>query len=118
MRNHVLSGGVNVRPSDRLALGVQLAYVSSAASIDPFDLSRPEYTERFPLIALDFSQTHTYSDIDTDNTEARVDARLRVSDRVWVQGLYRWVDYNDDAPLLYDTSGRNQIFAISLRYGF
>lgn len=118
MRNHVLSGGFNLRPSDRLSLGVQLAYVTSTASIDPFDLSNPEFTERVPLLGLDFSRTPSFSDIDTDSVDARVEARLRLSDRVQVRGLYRWVDYDDDAPVLYDTSGRSSIFAISLRYGF
>jgi hypothetical protein len=116
--NHVVTAGLNVHPSDKLDLGFQLAWVSSQASLDPFSLAAPEFTARVPRMIEDFSQTPSYSDLDVQQIDGSLNAKYLVSDSIWVRGAYRYIDYADDAPYLYDTSGRNHLFTAALGWIF
>ena len=46
------------------------------------------------------------------------DARYAVNDQIFVRGYYRYVDFDDAAPYLFDTTGRNQLFGFSLGWNF
>jgi hypothetical protein len=97
---------------------VQLNYATGDASMGPFDLSNPEYTARVPLIQLDFSQTPGYSDLDVRSIDAGVDATYRFASNLLVRGAYRYVEFDDAAPYLYDTSGKNNLVYFSIGYDF
>jgi len=83
-----------------------------------FDLSRPDFTERFPLLWWDFSRTPEWSDLDLDSVDARVDLKYRFTRNVFARGGYRYVKANDNAPYLYDLTGRNNLLYFSLGYLF
>jgi hypothetical protein len=117
-KSNVLSLGLNVRPAEKLDFGLQLNWVDSQAAMQPFDLSAPEFTARVPLISLDFSETHTNSDLDTSQVDARLNARYAVNEQIFVRGFYRYVDFEDAAPYLFDATGRNHLFGFSLGWNF
>lgn len=117
-RNHILTAGLNLRPADRFGLGLQVNFTDSQAGMDPIDLSRPDFTARFPLVQLDFSQTHTYSLLDTSGVDLWADARYRFTNRFFVRGAYRYVDFNDDTAYLYDTTGTNNLVYFTLGFNF
>jgi len=66
----------------------------------------------------DFSQTQTYSDLDVQQIDGSLNAKYLVSDSIWVRGAYHYIDYADDAPYLYDTTGRNHLFTAALGWIF
>lgn len=66
----------------------------------------------------DFSQTYTYSDLDTSRWEFDLGGRYWFKERYWVRAGYRYVDYTDDAPYLYDTSGSIDYWNIGLGMAF
>jgi hypothetical protein len=97
---------------------MQLSWTQARSSLQAFDLSSAAFTARVPLLTYDFSLTPSYSDLDVTRVDALVDARYAFDERLFVRGMYRYVDYADDAPYLYDTSGRNHLFAASLGWMF
>lgn len=113
-----MTAGFDLRPVERLDLGVQLNWTKARSSMQAFDLSSPSFTARVPILIYDFSLAPTYSDLDVTRVDALVDARWQLDERVFVRGMYRYVDYADDAPYLYDTSGRSHLFALSLGWMF
>lgn len=114
----VIATGLNVRPNEQVELGMSINWMSSSAGMDPFDLSAPSFTARVPLMPYDFSQTHLYSDIDVAGWDAGIEARFKMNDRIGLRGRYRYLDYADDAPYLYDTSGSNHVFGAALVWTF
>ncbi len=117
-RGNVLTAGLNLRPADRLDVSFQANYADATAAMDPFDLSRPDFTARFPAMQWDFSQTPGYSDLDVRSVDAWLDARYRLTERAFVRGAYRYVDFDDQAPYLYDTTGRNHLVFLALGWTF
>ena len=78
----------------------------------------PEFLARVTGMSYDFTATPTFSDLDSTNVDVLADATYRVNDRVFVRGAYRYLDYTDDAPYLYDTSGKNNLVYLSLGWAF
>jgi len=114
----VLSAGMHFRPNDKIILGVSLNYTAGEASMGSFDLSNPEFTERFPLLSWDFSRTPEWSNIDINTIDTWVDLQYRFSTRLFARGAYRYVKADDSDPYLYDLSGRNNVVHFSLGYLF
>lgn len=87
-------------------------------AMNPYDFSAPSFTARVPSMPYDFSQTWSYSDLDVSRFDGSLEASYQVRPRVTLRGRYRYVDYADDAPYLYDTSGRNHLFGASVGWAF
>lgn len=44
--------------------------------------------------------------------------KYRVNERAYVTGGYRYLDYEDDAPYLYDTSGSVSFYSLGIGWLF
>ena len=71
-----------------------------------------------PNQSYDFSQTHTNSDLDTTYLEAALNGRYQVKPGVYVTGSYRYLDFQDEAPYLGDTSGSVDYYGLGLGWKF
>lgn len=77
--------------------------------MDQLGLSAPEFSAMHDLQPYDYSMTHTFSDLDVSRFDGSAELRYQLTKTFSLRGLYRYVDYQDDAPYLYDTSGKVQI---------
>ncbi len=111
-----LVGGVSLRPNDRFDLYINAAWNQSEASMLPWDID----VDAFPSGSMiyDYTQVYTYSDLDTSRVELGVEASYRFNDRFWLRGEYRWLDFTDDAPYLYDTTGSASFYHLGLGWTF
>ncbi len=110
--------GVKLSPSDRFDLSLDATWTSSDGGMDPFSLAAPEYVATHPNTSFDFSQTHTYSDLDVTRFEAQLTARYHFNKSLWVNGAVRYADYSDDEPYLYDTSGSITFYSMAFGWRF
>ncbi|MGD8440065.1 MAG: MtrB/PioB family outer membrane beta-barrel protein [Holophagae bacterium] len=113
-----LLAGLNIHPSDRWRLGFDVGYTAAEAGLDPFELPADDYVARTPPTSFDFSRTHTYSDLDVSRLNLDAMFKYKFTDAFWMRLWYRYVDYTDDAPYLYDTSGSIQWATASVGYSF
>jgi hypothetical protein len=105
-------GGVRIDPNERWDLGLFLSYTEADAGLERFDLSAPDYSATHPSMSFDFSQSHTYSDLDANRFDGSFNVKYNVRDDFWLRFLYRYIDYVDDAPYMYDTSGNAEYASI------
>lgn len=98
--------GVNVRPAGPVTLALLASYTASDFAMDPMTLNGGDFAARSHLQPYDYSLTHTFSDLDVSRFDASAELRYKVSKLFALRGLYRYVDYQDDAPYLDDTSGK------------
>ena len=110
--------GLKFQPSERWDLGLNLTWTSSDAALDPFDLSAPDYVATHASTAYDFSQSHTYSDLDTTRLDGGIEANYHLNKTLWIGAKYRYVDFSDDAPYLYDTSGTISFYQMVVGWVF
>ena len=110
--------GVKFGSQDSMELGIDLSWMQAEAAMSPFDLSADDYVAITPPMSYDFSQTHTYSDLDSTRIDADLWAKFFFGENLWLRLRYHYVDYQDDAPYLYDTSGRYQYAAAAVGWLF
>ena len=113
-----LMAGLKYKKKDKLELGLDVSWMKAEAGLDPFDLSADDYVESHPVMSYDFSQTNTNSDLDSTRIDADLWAKFWFRSNLWVRLRYHMVDYTDDAPYLYDTSGKFQYLAAALGWAF
>jgi len=113
-----LFAGLKFKPAERLSLGLSGGYTASDAAIRPFDLSAPDFVATHPATAFDFSQSHTYSDLDITRLDAEADVTYKVGEKSWLSLRYRYADLEDDAPYLYDTSGSFDLYTLAFGWTF
>ena len=101
--------GLNVRPAEPVTLSFVATWTASDFSMDPMTLNGGEFASHHALQPYDYSKTHTFSDLDVSRFDGSAELRWQLSKMFSVRGLYRYVDYQDDAPYLYDTTGKVQI---------
>lgn len=116
--SNVLMGGVTVHPSERWDLGLHLVWTASEAGLDPFDLPADDYVAITPPTVFDFSQTHTFSDLDTTRVDGELSAKYHFSDTFRLYGAWRYADFSDDAPYLEDTSGSFNMYTFAFGWVF
>ena len=116
--NNVLLGGFKVKTSETFKLGFNLTYTSSQAALDPFNLPADDYVAITPTMIYDFTQTHTFSDLDYSRIDAEIDAKWKVGSSFFLYGAYRYADFQDDAPYLYDTTGSFGLYTLALGWTF
>ena len=113
-----LMAGLKYGTQNKLELGIDFSYMQAEAGLAPFDLSADDYVETHPHMSYDFSQSHTYSDLDSTRIDADVWAKIFFKENLWLRLRYHYIDYSDDAPYLYDTSGKYQYAAAALGWIF
>lgn len=102
----------------KFEIGADLSWMATTAALDPFDLPADDYVAITPPMSYDFSQSHTYSDIDNTRLDAFLWAKIWFKERMWLRLRYHLVDFADDAPYLYDTTGQYQFGAASFGLTF
>ena len=113
-----MMAGVKIKPSKKLGLGLSVSLNDSESSLEPFDLPADSYVATHPTMLYDFSQSHTYSNLDTSRLEAEAEAKYKFSEGFWLGVWYRHIDFEDDAPYLYDTSGTVKFITAALGWTF
>lgn len=112
-------GGIRFKPNENFELSLDAAVNSSQASLDPFRLPEGEaFAASRPNQSYDFSRTHTFSDLDTTIHEIALTSKYRVNERTFLTGGYRYLDYEDDAPYLYNTSGSVSFYNLGVGWLF
>ncbi len=110
--------GLKYQKKDKVELGIDLSWMQAEAGLAPFDLSADDYVATHPPMAFDFTQSHTYSDLDSSRVDADVWAKFFFKSDLWLRLRYHYVDYTDDAPYLYDTSGKYQFITAAVGWIF
>ena len=113
-----LMAGLKYGTQDKLELGIDFSYMQAEAGLAPFDLSADDYVASHPSMSYDFSQSHTYSDLDSTRIDTDVWAKIFFKENLWLRLRYHYIDFTDDAPYLYDTSGKYQYAAAALGWIF
>ncbi|MEE4270477.1 MAG: hypothetical protein V2I67_02310 [Thermoanaerobaculales bacterium] len=113
-----LLAGIKIRPSDKWALGFNAGYTTSEGGLDQFDLPADDYVAITPPMSYDFSKSHTYSDLDLSRLNFDAMFKLKFTENLWMRLWYNIVDFTDDDPYLYDTSGTLQIATITAGLSF
>jgi len=113
-----LLAGVKIHPSKKWGLGFNFGYTASEAGMNQFDLSADDYVAMTPTMSYDFSKSHTYSDLDMSRLNFDAMFKLKFTDNTWMRLWYNIVDFTDDAPYLYDTTGTVQIGTITAGWSF
>ena len=106
--SNTVMGGAKYTKKDKMELGLDLSWMQAEAGLDPFALTADDYVATHPPMSFDFSQTNTYSDLDSTRVDADLWAKFSFGSKWWLRLRYHYVDYQDDAPYLYDTSGTYQ----------
>jgi hypothetical protein len=116
--SNTLMAGAKYGKKDKMELGVDLGWMQAEAGLAPFELTAPDYEATHPSMSFDFSQTDTYSDLDSTRIDAELWAKIWFRANFWLRLRYHYVDYQDDAQYLYDTSGTYQFAAASVGWAF
>jgi hypothetical protein len=116
---NTLIGGIKIKPSDTFHLSFDAAWNTAEAALDPFTMPLGEaFAAERPNQSFDFSQTYLNSDLDTTFVEMGVQARYSVNPGMYLTGSYRYLDYQDDAPYLSDTTGSVDYYGFGVGWEF
>ncbi len=114
-----LSAGLTYKPSTRVELGVDGVWNDADAAIESFDFSVPaEFLAANPNMSYDFAVTYLNSDLDVSRFELGVHGRFDVAESLGIIAGYRYLDFEDDAPYLYDTSGSVSLYSLGVGWTF
>jgi len=116
--SNTLMAGFTLHPTEDFSFSMNITWTGSDAGIEPFDLSADDYVATHPSMAYDFSESHTYSDLDMTRIDFEMDGRYMLADDVWMSLRYRYAEFEDDAPYLYDTTGDFSMFTAALGWTF
>jgi hypothetical protein len=116
--SNTVMAGFKYGTNEKFEIGADLSWMAATSGLDPFDLSADDYVATHPPMSYDFSQSHTYSDIDSTRLDAQLWAQFWFGGNKWVRVRYHMVDFADDAPYLYDTTGQYQYGAASFGMSF
>jgi len=78
----------------------------------------PGFSTLNPVQSYDFSQAYGYSNLDTSRFEIGTDATFRFTPRFYMTGAYRYLEYNDDEPVLVDSTGSIDLYSLGLGWKF
>ncbi len=109
-----LMAGVKFLTGSENEIGIDLSWMQAEAGLAPFDLSADDYVAITPPMSYDFSTAHLNSDLDNTRIDAEFWAKFWFDSKWWLRLRYHYVDFQDDAPYLYDTSGNYQFAAAAI----
>ena len=113
-----LMAGFQYQVKDKMELGIDFGWTQSEASLAPFELPADDYVATHPTMSFDFTNTYTNSDLDSTRIDADLWAKFWFKNNIWLRLRYHYVDYQDDAPYLYDTSGKYQYASAAVGWLF
>ena len=113
-----LMAGLQYQVKDKMELGIDFGLTQSEAALAPFELPADDYVATHPTMSFDFTNTYTNSDLDSTRIDADLWAKFWFKDNIWLRLRYHYVDYQDDAPYLYDTSGKYQFATAAVGWVF
>ncbi len=112
-------GGLRFKPAEPLTVKLDLAWNTAEASLATFRFPAGEdFAAARPNQSFDFSQTFTYSDLDTRFFEAGIEARYDVRQDLYLIAGYRHLDFDDNAPYLGDDSGTLEFVSLGVGWAF
>jgi len=116
---NTLLGGVVLKPSEAFWLRLDLAWNESEASFGPFNMQRgEEFAANKPNQSFDFTRTFLNSDISTERIESSLQARYHFRADRWLSGGWRYIDFDDRAPYLFDGTGSVDYYSLSFGLSF
>jgi opacity protein-like surface antigen len=113
-----LMAGLKIHPSDNWDLGFNVGYTTSEGGLAPFDLPADDYVAITPPMSYDFSKSHTYSNIDVNRFNLDGMFKFKFTEDLWMRLWYKYVDFSDNDPYLYDTTGSVQWATITAGWSF
>jgi hypothetical protein len=113
-----LMAGVHVKPTERFGLGLHFSWTESEAGMRQLEIDGGEYLDTHPTVVYDFSNSHTYSALDLSRREGSISAGYKVNETVNVKLKYHWINFDDNEPYLYDTSGSIDSYFAALIWKF
>ena len=117
--SNTLSAGFGYKPSTKVEIAIDGVWNDADAAIETFDFAVPaEFLAANVNMSYDFTATYLNSDLDVSRFELGVHGRFEVVDRVGIVAGYRYVDFEDDAPYLYDTSGSVSLYSLGVGWVF
>jgi len=116
--SNTLMAGLKIHPGENWDLGFNLGYTASEGGIDPFELTADDYVAITPTMSYDFSKTNTYSNIDVNRFNLDAMFKYKFTDDLWMRLWYQYVDFSDNDPYLYNTSGAVQWLTVSAGWYF
>ncbi len=115
--SNTIMGGIKIHPG-KWDLGLNLGYTVAEGGMDPYELRADDYVASHPSMSFDFSNSYSYSNMDVSRLDGNVHLKYNISETLWFRFWYRYVDYTDDDPYLYDTSGTVQWATVSAGWNF
>ena len=117
--SNTLSAGFAYKPTAKVKLGVDGVWNDADAAMESFDfIVPPEFLAANPNMSYDFTSTYLNSDLDVSRFELGVHGRYDVAERFGIVAGYRYLDFEDDAPYLYDTSGSVSLYSLGVGWIF
>ena len=116
--SNTLMAGLKYGTDEKMQLGIDLSWMQAEAALAPFDLPADDYVAITPPMSYDFSITHLNSDIDNTRIDADAWAKFWIKSSLWLRFRYHFVDFQDDAPYLDDTSGKYQYATAAVGWVF
>ena len=117
--SNTLSAGLTYRASQRFELAIDGVWNDADAALEDFDFDVPaDFLARNPNMSFDFSRTALNSDHDVSRLELGVHGRFEVKEPIGIVAGYRYLDFDDEAPYLYDTSGKVSFYSLGLAWTF
>ncbi|MFC2171607.1 hypothetical protein ACFLU6_03130 [Acidobacteriota bacterium] len=109
----------NRRLTKKFDIDAEFLYVWSKGAMDEimYDIS-DQAQAALPDDDYDFSEVHMYSDLFTKRIDFSVGGLYRVKQNLSVHGSFAVADFDDQAPYLFDTSGRMYLVQGNLIYTF
>jgi hypothetical protein len=102
------------QPADPFELGVDLVYTVGDASMDQIMISAPEWAAKYPNQSWDFTQTHTFSDLDLTRIDAELWGKMHFATKYWLRASYRYAEVEDDQPYITDSTGDASWYGLSV----
>jgi len=115
--SNTLLGGIKVHPGNWV-LGLNLGYTTAEGGMDPYELTADDYVATHPSMSFDFADSYSYSNLDVSRLDGNLNLKYKFANAMWMRFWYRYVDFTDDQPYLYDTSGTIQWATVSVGWKF
>ena len=112
--SNTFTAGLTYHASERVEIGIDGVWNDADAAMDAFDFP----VTPFGQMSYDFSLTHLNSDLDVSRMELGIHGRFAVGEKVGLVAGYRYADFEDDAPYLYDTSGSVSFYNLGVAWNF
>lgn len=113
-----MTAGLRATVTERLSLGVDGAWTTSKAGLDPLKLAAPGWAATHPAQAFDYSLSDGYSDSSVARSDVGLEGRYLIRPNFWMTGRYRYANLDDRDPYLFDTTGRIAYWSVSFGRAF